>query len=95
MLPRLFIAALWSLAGKGLTSWLLFVVFSCDFVTFLCGILGQVWYLIVLIPDLCRLSYFSRTHHEAHFCEFMLKFSQWLRRRWRLKIFIFLFLGKF
>ena len=22
------------------------------------GILGQVWYLIVLIPDLCTLSYF-------------------------------------
>ena len=22
-----------------------------------CGILGQVWYLIVLIPDLCRFSY--------------------------------------
>ena len=27
------------------------------FVTFLCGILGQVWYLIVSIPDLSRLSY--------------------------------------
>ena len=26
----------------------------CDFVTFPCGILGQV-YLIVSIPDLCRL----------------------------------------
>ena len=23
------------------------------------GILGQVWYLIVLIPDLCTLSYFE------------------------------------
>ena len=30
----------------------------CIFVTFPCGILGQVWYLIVLFPDLCRLSYF-------------------------------------
>ena len=30
----------------------------CDFVTFPCGILGQVWYLIVSIPYLCRLSYF-------------------------------------
>ena len=30
----------------------------CGFVTFPCGILGQVWYLIVLIPVLCRLSYF-------------------------------------
>ena len=60
MLSRLFIAALWSPAGKGLTSWLLFVMSNCDFITFPCGILGQLWYLIVLIPDLCRLSYFSR-----------------------------------
>ena len=56
MLSRLFIAALWSHAGKGLTSWLC-VMFDC--VTFSCGILGQVWYLIVSIPDLCRLSYFQ------------------------------------
>ena len=28
------------------------------FVTIPCGILGQVWYLIVSIPDLCPLSYF-------------------------------------
>ena len=60
MLWLLFIAALWSPAGKGLTSWLLFVMYNCDFVTFPCGILGQAWYLIVLIPDLCRLSYFTR-----------------------------------
>ena len=30
----------------------------CIFVTFSCGILGQVWYLIVSFPDRCRLSYF-------------------------------------
>ena len=29
----------------------------CIFVTFPRGILGQVWYLIVSFPDLCRLSY--------------------------------------
>ena len=58
ILSRLFIAALWSPAGKGLTSWLLFVMSNCDFVTFPFGILGQVWYLIVLIPDLCHISYF-------------------------------------
>ena len=29
------------------------------FVTFPCGILGQVWYLIVSFPDLCLLSYFG------------------------------------
>ena len=58
MLSRLFTAALWSPAGKGLTSWLLFMMSNCDCFTFPCGILGQAWYLIVLIPDLCRLSYF-------------------------------------
>ena len=31
---RLLICALWSSAGKGLASWLLFVVTSCEFVTF-------------------------------------------------------------
>ena len=38
---------------------LLYVMFYCIFVTFPCGVLGQVWYLIVLIPDLCVLSYFD------------------------------------
>ena len=54
---RLFICALWSPAGKGLTSWLSFVVSSliCHFPI---GTLGQVWYLIVSIPDLCTITYF-------------------------------------
>ena len=56
---RLFICALWSPAGKGLTSWVSFVVSNCDFVTFPIGILGQVGYLIVSIPDLCTLTYFN------------------------------------
>ena len=30
MFSRLFIAALWSSTGKGLTSWLWFVIFNCD-----------------------------------------------------------------
>ena len=42
MLSRLFIAFLWSPAGKGLTSWLtswlLFVMFNCVFVT------SPMWY---------------------------------------------------
>ena len=59
MLLCLIIAALWSPAWKGMTSWLSFVMFYCIFVTFPCGILGQVWYLIVSIPDLCHLSYFQ------------------------------------
>ena len=55
----LFICALWSPAGKGLTSWLSFVV--CHFPI---GILGQVWYLI---PDLCTLTYFDK-FNSVHFC---------------------------
>ena len=55
MLSRLYIAALWSPARKELTSWLLFVMSNCDFVTFQFGILGLVWYLIVSIPDPCCL----------------------------------------
>ena len=51
---RLFIAALWSPAGKGLTSWLSFAMSNCEV-----GILGQVWCLIVSIPDVCPLSYFD------------------------------------
>ena len=55
---RLFICALWSPAGKGLTSWLSFVVSSVSLSLSL-GILGQVWYLIVSIPDLCTITYFN------------------------------------
>ena len=58
MILRLFIASLRSPAGKGLTYWLLFVMLHCIFVTFSCGILSQMWYLNVSIPDLCRISYF-------------------------------------
>ena len=43
---------------EGLIPWLLFGMFNCVFVTFLCGILVQAWYSFVSIPDLCRLSYF-------------------------------------
>ena len=34
LFARLFICALWSPAGKGLTSWLSFAVYNCEFVTF-------------------------------------------------------------
>ena len=59
MLSRLFIGALWSPAEKGLNSWLSFVMFHCVFVTFPCDILGQMLYMTVSIPNLCRLSYFK------------------------------------
>ena len=59
MLSLLFIAALWSHAKKRLTSFLLFVMFICVFVTLPCSILGQVRYLIVSISDICRLNYYD------------------------------------
>ena len=50
MLSRLFIAALWSPAGKGLTSWLLLVMFIV-FCYFPLWYPGQVW--------LCRFLVFA------------------------------------
>ena len=56
---RLCVDALWSPAGKGLISWLSFVVSDCNVVTFLLVSGDQVWCLIVSIPEPCPLSYFS------------------------------------
>ena len=67
MLSCLFIASLWSSVGKGLTSWLSFVMFYIVLVTFPCGILGQVWYFIVSIPDLCHFSYFCNANLLTNF----------------------------
>ena len=47
------------LLGKGWPLGSLVCDVLCVFVTFLCDILGQVWYLIVSIPDLCLLTYFQ------------------------------------
>ena len=64
---RLFVDALWSPAGKLLTSWLSFVMSNCDVVTFplvswvRCG----AW-LYISIPDLCPISYFQWGRHEDY-----------------------------
>ena len=63
---RLFICDLWSPTGKGLTSWLSFVMSNYEFATFPIGILCQVWYLIVSIPDLCTLTYFKYLLSDLH-----------------------------
>ena len=55
---HLFVDALWSPAGKGLTSWLSFVMTNCDVVTFPLG--PWVRCLTVSIPDLSTLSYFKK-----------------------------------
>ena len=58
MLSCLFIAALWSHAGKGLASWLSCVLcFVVLFFAFPSGVLGRVWFFIVSIPDLRLLTY--------------------------------------
>ena len=46
----MFIDALWSPAGKELTSWLSFVMSNYEVWPFPFGILGKVWCLIALIP---------------------------------------------
>ena len=66
MLLRLIIATLWSPAGKGLTFWLVCDVY-CGFITFPCSTLGQLSYLIVSIPHLCRLSYFLSLRRISFF----------------------------
>ena len=44
---------------------LLCVMFCCVFVAFPCGILGQAWCLIVLIPDHSLLCYFYRMYLDV------------------------------
>ena len=48
---------------------LLYVVFSCVFVTFPYGVLGQVWYLIVSIQDLCLLPYVEEKIEKCEACQ--------------------------
>ena len=43
---------------------LLCVMFSCVFVTLPYGVPGQVWYLILSIPDLCLFSYFAKKKYQ-------------------------------
>ena len=77
-LSRLFFAALWSPAGKWLISWLLFVMLFV-FCHFPCCILGQVWYLIVSIPDLCRFSFFVFPVHTYFLFELEFKLIKLLQ----------------
>ena len=54
---------------------------NCIFVTFPCGIPGHVWYLIVLFPDLCLLSYFysSKSSKTGFLPSRLVLFLDWLR----------------
>ena len=57
---RLFICVMLSPAGKGLTSWLSFVVSTVS-LSLSHWYPGSGGYLIVSIPDLCTLTYFYIT----------------------------------
>ena len=45
----------------------LYLMFSCVLVTFPYGILGQVWYMIVSIPDLCHSSQLYKIFRQEVF----------------------------
>ena len=67
---RLLICALWSHAGKGLTSWLSSVGPDCEFVTFplVSWVRCTCIFFIVSIPDLCTLTYFHESPmHERDY----------------------------
>ena len=44
---------------------LFYVMLSIVFVTFPCGVLVQVWYLIVSFPHLCLLTNFYSEDHKV------------------------------
>ena len=51
---------------------LLYVMFSYGFVTFSFGVLGQVWYLIASLPNLCLLPYFVYVNYIVVVFRFLL-----------------------
>ena len=97
MLSRMFIAALWSPAGKGLTSWFLILMFNCVFVIFPCGSLVKfsTWLyrflifaafltFIVAAYDIRRPKVMY-TYYTFNFCFLFMKSSMygWLMEDWR------------
>ena len=58
---------------------LLHVMFSCVFVTFPCGVLGQMWYFIVWIPYFLfkdfYYSFFKLFYVMSTFCELVCLFA--------------------
>ena len=84
----LFNAAAGSSAGKRLTSWLFCVwSFLLCFVNFTCGVLGRVWYLALLIPDRCLLTYY------VHLLFFEKQFMQVMCLKMYIKTCIEIFLS--
>ena len=79
----LFIDALWSSAGKGLTFWLSFVMSNCEVVTF--PLVSWVCCLIVSISDICPFSYFKYAEnisnkHERIITKIISEYDQEIRQ---------------
>ena len=74
---RLFVCALRSPAGRGLASWLLFVVSGCEFVA-----LGRVRCVVVSVPDLCILAYFHANQIYMYSNQMSMCLDPHLNRRW-------------
>ena len=85
MISRLFIAALWSPEGKGwpFGSCLWCLLWFCNFPIWYSG---QMWYLIVLIPDLCCLSYFTCSQREIMEMQNLPTFNAWAKLYGRTRI---------
>ena len=66
----IFVITCWERADL---SALLCVMFPYVFVTFQYGVSGQVWYLIVSIPDPCRLFYFKNRLFKNNIPDYVLK----------------------
>ena len=47
-----------SLCASVYTCFVVTCLVRADLLALVCGVLGQVWYLIESIPDLCTLTYF-------------------------------------
>ena len=60
---------------------LLYVIFSCVFITFPCGVLGQEWCLIVSIPDICILPKIVMTEGLFFISEQSKKYILWSRKK--------------
>ena len=80
---RLFICALWSPAGKGLTSWISFVVSNCEFVTFplvfLVGCGTWLYRLLIFAP---LLTFFTIKQGFYNFLNYFLCFSVMSMQKW-------------
>ena len=60
----------------------LYVKFSCVLVSLPCGVMGQVWYLILSILDLCLFTYFVHyTFLKLQYSSHKIRYNNYLAIR--------------